>query len=304
MSDSIVEQIKQLKQEKNAIILAHYYQNPEIQDIADYVGDSFQLSKIAKNTDAKIIIFCGVHFMAETAKILSPEKTVYIPVKDAGCYMADTIDEEALLKYKLEHPDYKYIAYVNTKASIKALSDVCVTSSNALRVINAYKDFNVLYLPDQNLAKYANHLNDKKIDYWHGYCDIHHELKVEDVNKMKKLYPNASVLIHPEAPLDVVLMADFAGSTKDIIEFVKTSNNDEFIIGTEKGIMHALTKQYPNKKFYLLSDNLVCKTMKYTTYQDILDVLQLNQNGRYEEIILDQVVINKAQIALNEMLKY
>lgn len=304
MSSNIINDINRLKKEKNAIILAHYYQNPEIQDMADYVGDSFYLSKIAKNTDAEIIIFCGVHFMGETAKILSPNKKVYLPVKDAGCYMADTIDEDALLNYKKNHPDYSYIAYVNTSAKIKALSDVCVTSSNALRVINAYKDKNVLYLPDQNLAKYANHLNDKKIDYWHGFCDIHHELTVDDVNKMKEAHPKAVVLIHPEAPLEVVLKADFAGSTKDMIDFVATSNEEEFIIGTEKGIMHALNNKYPNKKFYLLSENLVCRTMKYTTLQDILDVLTLNKDGRYIEIELDNDVIEKAQHALNEMLKY
>lgn len=301
---NIVEQIKKLKEEKNAIILAHYYQSPEIQDIADYTGDSYYLSKIAKNSEADIIIFCGVHFMAETAKILSPDKTVYLTVKGAGCYMADTITKEELMKYKEKHPNYKYIAYVNTSADIKALSDVCVTSSNALKVINAYKDYDVLYLPDQNLAKYANHLNDKQIDYWHGCCDIHHELTVDDVKKMKQLHPEALILIHPEAPLDVVLLADLAGSTKDMIDFVKGCNSKEYIIGTEKGILHALTKNYPDKKFYLLSDNLVCKTMKYTTYQDILDILTNNPNGRYEEIKLDKEVIEKAEIALNEMLKY
>ena len=304
MSLNIVDEINRLRQEKKAIILAHYYQNPEIQDIADYVGDSFYLSKVAKNTDAEIIIFCGVHFMAETAKILSPEKSVYLPVKDAGCYMADTIDEKSLLEFKEKHPDYTYIAYVNTSAKIKALSDVCVTSSNALKVINAFKDNKVLYLPDQNLAKYANYQNEKKIEYWHGYCDIHHELSVSDVNKMKEAHPNALVLIHPEAPLEVVLKADFAGSTKDIIEFVATSKEKEFIIGTEKGIMHALTKRYPDKKFYLLSENLVCRTMKYTTLEDILDILTLKDNGRYIEIELDDDVIRKAQVALNEMLKY
>ena len=304
MSLDIIKEINKLKQEKKAIILAHYYQNPEIQDLADYVGDSFQLSKIAKNTDSEIIIFCGVHFMAETAKILSPDKKVFLPVKGAGCFMADTIDEESLLKFKESHPDYKYIAYVNTSAKIKALSDVCVTSSNARRVINAYKDYNVLYLPDQNLAKYANYLNGLQIEHWNGFCDIHHELTISDVEKMKKLHPNACVLIHPEAPLEVVLKADFAGSTKDMIDFVSTSNCKEFIIGTEKGIMHALTKKYPDKSFYLLSENLVCRTMKYTTYQDILDILKENPNGRYEEIFLDEEVIKKAQVALNEMLKY
>ncbi len=301
---TIIDEINKLKHEKKAIILAHYYQNPEIQDLADYVGDSFQLSKIAKDTDAEIIIFCGVHFMAETAKILSPNKKVYLPVKGAGCYMADTISEEDLLNYKKDHPGYKYIAYVNTSAKIKAMSDICVTSSNALKIIEAYKDYDVLYLPDQNLAKYSNFKNKSNIEYWHGCCDIHHELSVEDVNKMKKEHPNALVLIHPEAPLEVVLKADFAGSTKGMLDFVKNNSNKEYIIGTEQGILHALRKNNPDKSFYLLSDKLVCRTMKYTTYQDILDVLTLNDKGRYEEIILEKEIIEKASVALNEMLKY
>ena len=305
MHTNLLDEIMRLKKEKNAIILAHYYQNSEIQDLADYVGDSYQLSKIAKDTDASIIIFCGVHFMAETAKILSPDKKVYLPVKDAGCYMADTITEVELANYKKNHPGYKYIAYVNTTANIKAMADVCVTSSNALKVINAYKNEKVLYLPDQNLAKYANHLTkNNPIDYWHGYCDIHHALTVDDVKKMKEKYPQALLLVHPEAPLDVVLMADFAGSTKDILNYVNSSDKNEFIIGTEIGIMHALQKYNPDKKFYILNDNLVCKTMKYTTLQDIYDILTLSPNGRYEEIILDDEIIKKANHSLNEMLKY
>lgn len=305
MDSNLLNEIKRLKKEKNAIILAHYYQNGDIQDLADYVGDSYQLSKIAKDNDASMIIFCGVHFMAETAKILSPNKRVFLPVKDAGCYMADTITESELAKYKQDHPGYKFIAYVNTSAGIKAMSDVCVTSSNALKVINAYKDEKVLYLPDQNLAKYANYLRkDNPIDHWHGYCDIHHALTVDDILKMKNEHPNAMVLVHPEAPLDVVLMADFAGSTKDILNYVSNNPHNEFIIGTEKGIMHALEKNNPDKKFYLLSNNLICKTMKYTTLQDIYDILTLSPNGRYEEIILDEKVIKKASHSLNEMLKY
>lgn len=305
MNSNLLDEINRLRKEKNAIILAHYYQNAEIQDLADYVGDSYQLSKVARDTTASMIIFCGVHFMAETAKILSPHKQVYLPVKDAGCYMADTITEAELNEYKQNHPGYKFIAYVNTSANIKALSDVCVTSSNALKVINAYEKEKVLYLPDQNLAKYANYLKKSNpIDYWHGYCDIHHALTVDDVKKMKEKHPEALVLVHPEAPLDVVLLADFAGSTKDILNYVSTNNHSEYIIGTEVGIMHALEKHNPNKKFYLLSDNLVCKTMKYTSLQDIYDVLTLNPNGRYEEIVLDKDTIDKAQNALNEMLKY
>ncbi len=304
MIDKIAE-IKRLKKAKNAIILAHYYQNPEVQDIADYVGDSYQLSKIAKNTNASIIIFCGVHFMAETAKILSPEKEVYLPVKTAGCYMANTISGADLVKFKKEHPDYKIIGYVNTSAEVKALCDVCVTSSNALKVLNAYKGQKVLYLPDQNLARYANYLDkDLQVEYWNGCCRIHHLLTIDNINELKKQYPHALVLVHPEAPLEVLTKADYVGSTKDMIDFVGKSDNTEFIIGTEKGILHPLMVNYPWKKFYLLSSNLVCKTMKLTTINDIYDVLIENKNGRYEKIELDEEIIKKAGNALNEMLKY
>lgn len=304
MIDKITE-IKKLKQEKKAIILAHYYQNPEIQDLADYVGDSYQLSKIAKDTDAKMIIFCGVHFMAETAKILSPEKEVYLPVKTAGCYMADTINKEDLVKFKEEHPDYKIVGYVNTSAEIKALCDICVTSSNALKVLKAYKGKKVLYLPDQNLAKYANYLdNELHIEYWQGCCDIHHQLTVENVDEQKLKHPNAAVLIHPEAPLSVLLKADYIGSTKGIIDFVENDNHNEYIIGTENGILHPLKTKYPNKKFYILNENLVCKSMKKTTIDDVYDIFINNKNGRYEKIELSEEIIKKASNALNEMLKY
>lgn len=302
---NLIAEIKKLKTEKKAIILAHYYQNPEIQDIADYVGDSYQLSTIAKKTDAKMIIFCGVHFMAETAKILSPEKEVYIPVKTAGCYMANTINEKELAEFKHTHPQYKIVGYVNTTAKVKALCDVCVTSSNALKVLDSLKDFPVLYVPDQNLAKYANHLHPEyNIEYWNGCCMIHHKLSKDDVRKMKNLHPNAILLVHPEAPLEVVLEADYVGSTKGMIEYVRKSEQKEFIVGTERGILHPLQTENPTKNFYLLNEGLTCRTMKFTTLQDIYDILTLNPNGRYEKIELEEEIIKKASHALNEMLKY
>lgn len=305
MLNNIVTEIEKLKKEKNAIILAHYYQSPEIQNIADYVGDSYQLSKIAKSTNASIIIFCGVHFMAETAKILSPDKEVFLPVKYAGCYMANTINEEKLLEFKKLHPDYVIIGYVNTTAAVKALCDVCVTSSNALKVINAYKGKKVLYLPDQNLAKYANHLNpDFQIEYWPGCCMIHHRLTLDNILHMKHEHPHAKILIHPEAPLEIVLKADYVGSTKGMIDFVGSDSASEYIIGTEKGILHPLMVKYPHKKFYLLSERLVCNTMKLTTLEDVYNVLTNKQDGRYEKIELSQEIIEKASHALNEMLKY
>ncbi len=297
-----LERIKQLKKEKNAIILSHYYTNNEIQEIADYIGDSFYLSKIAKNNNADVIIFCGVHFMAETAKILSPEKKVIIPFKNAGCQMADTITYEELFEFKKNNPDYKIVGYVNTTAEVKSLCDVCVTSSNALKIIKNYENNKVLYVPDQNLAKYYNHINNKNINYWDGYCSIHHNISIDDVEKAKRLHPNALLLVHPEAKLDVVLKSDFAGSTKDMIEFVNTSTAKEFIIGTEIGILYSLNKNYPDKAFYPLNNNLVCSTMKLTTLDDVENAL-LEVGNKFEEIILSNDVIKKAQGALNKMLE-
>lgn len=303
-SSTIINRIKQLKHEKNAIILAHTYQKDEVQEIADYIGDSFQLSKIAKNTDASMIVFCGVHFMAETAKILSPEKKVILPVSKAGCRMADTITYDALLKFKQEHPEYIIIGYVNTSAKVKSLCDVCVTSSNALKIIRHFKGKKIMYVPDKNLAKYANHLanGDQCIEYWDGCCYIHDNLVSGQVKLMKELHPNAKVVIHPEARLDVLKMADFIGSTKQMIDYVKESQNKEFIIGTEEGILYSLRKENPNKIFYKLSPNMVCGTMKMTNIEDVLNALE-EKGTKFEEIHLEKEVIDKAGKALHKMLE-
>lgn len=302
--NTIINRINQLKKEKNAIILAHTYQKDEVQEIADYIGDSFQLSKLAKNTDASLIIFCGVHFMAETAKILSPDKKVILPVKKAGCKMADTIQYEELLKFKEEHPDYIIIGYVNTSAKIKSLCDVCVTSSNALKIIKHFKGQKVMYVPDKNLAKYANHLlNDtSEIEYWDGCCYIHDNLTTWQVKFMKEIHPHAEVIIHPEARLEVLKLADYIGSTKQMIDYVKESNTREFIVGTEEGILYSLIKENPDKLFYKLSLNMVCGTMKMTNLEDVLNALEETGN-KFEEIELDQEIIDKASEALHKMLE-
>lgn len=302
--NTIINRINQLKKEKNAIILAHTYQKDEVQEIADYIGDSFQLSKLAKNTDASLIIFCGVHFMAETAKILSPNKKVILPVKKAGCRMADTIQYEELLKFKEEHPDYIIIGYVNTSAKIKSLCDVCVTSSNALKIISHFKGQKVMYVPDKNLAKYANHLSNDidKIEYWDGCCYIHDNLTTGQVKFMKELHPRAEVIIHPEARLEVLKLADYIGSTKQMIDYVKESNTKEFIVGTEEGILYSLIKENPDKLFYKLSPNMICGTMKMTNLEDVLNALEETGN-KFEEIELDQEIIDKASEALHKMLE-
>lgn len=300
--EQLVKEILELKKEKNALILAHYYQNDEIQAISDYVGDSYQLSKIAKDTDADILVFCGVTFMAETAKILSPNKKVLLPRMDAGCFMADTITPILLKKHLEENPNTKVICYVNTSAAVKALCDVCVTSSNAEKVIDNFisengKDVNYLYVPDKNLAKYLNKTKNLNINCWNGYCDIHDELTKEMVIEAKEKYPNATLVVHPEAPLDVVELADFAGSTLGIINYCLKSDAKEFIVGTEKGILYKLNEMMPNKKFYILSENLVCKTMKYTTLEDLYRCLKEENN----EILLEDEIILKAKKSLDKM---
>lgn len=304
MKNIINDRINQLKKEKNAIILAHTYQKDEVQAIADYIGDSFQLSKIAKHTDASVIIFCGVHFMAETAKILSPDKKVILPVKNAGCKMADTIQYEDLLKFKEEHPDYVIIGYVNTSAKIKSLCDVCVTSSNALKIIQHFKGQKVMYVPDKNLAIYANHLNEgeSEIEYWNGCCYIHDNLRPSQVQLMKQFHPHAEVIVHPEARLDVLKLADYIGSTKQMIDYVKESKTKEFIVGTEEGILYSLIKENPDKLFYKLSPNMVCRTMKMTNLEDVLHALE-ETGDKFEEIELDQETIDKAGEALHRMLE-
>ncbi len=300
-NQEMILEIQRLKKEKNAVILAHYYQNDDVQDIADYVGDSLALSQIAANTKADIIVFGGVHFMAETAKILSPNKKVLIPVMEAGCNMANMIDEERLLKYKNEHPNTKIICYVNSTAKVKALADVCVTSSNAIKIIEHYANqgFEMLYCPDQNLGKYAMKKYGYKMDVWPGFCCIHHNLKPNLVDEKKKEYPNALFIAHPECQLDVLEKADFIGSTKQLIEFVVKSDCSEFIIGTEMGVIHEMKKRCPNKKFYILSDRLKCYDMKLATLSDVYNVLKNEVN----EIHIDKEIITKAKVCLDNMLK-
>ena len=294
-----IEEIKKLKKEKNAVILAHFYQNKEIQDIADYVGDSLALSKIAANTDADIIVFCGVFFMAETAKILSPDKKVLLPKKNALCRMASMADYEELKAYKKSHPDTVIVTYVNTRANIKALSDVIVTSSNAEKIIKNYADKHIMYVPDKNLGLYLKDKLNLNIDVWPGYCYIHELLTIKDVEKLKKVHPNAQVLIHPEAPLEVLKQADYVGSTKGILDFATRSSHDEFIIGTDEGIIHALEKANPNKKFYLLNKGLNCIDMKRITLED----LYISLRDEIHEIEVDEEIRKKAIIALDKMME-
>ncbi|MDE6241695.1 MAG: quinolinate synthase NadA [Anaeroplasmataceae bacterium] len=296
-----VDEIKRLKQEKNAVILAHYYQEKEIQDIADYLGDSLKLAQIATQTDADIIVFCGVHFMAETAKILNPSKKVLLPVMKAGCKMADMISPSALKRYKEEHPDTKIITYVNSTASVKALSDCICTSTNALKIIHHYLDQgdSILYCPDQNLGKYAMKQGGVSFDVWDGCCPIHHFLDPKKIITMKKKYPNACVIAHPECKLDILELADYVGSTKQMLDYTIQSECKEFIVCTEKGVLHAMEKACPDKKFYLASQTLSCSNMKYTTLKEVYEVLKNETN----EIFVEEEIAKSAKKALDEMLK-
>jgi len=294
-------EIIRFKKEKNAVILAHYYQNDDIQDIADFLGDSLKLSQMALQTDADIIVFCGVHFMAETAKILSPHKKVLLPVMNAGCRMADTITKEALLQYKTEHPDTKIITYVNTTAEIKALSDCICTSTNGLKIINYYlnKGEKILYTPDQNLGKYAMHISGKQFEVWDGCCPIHHYARVDKIKEQKTLHPNALIIAHPECQLQVLEMSDYVGSTAELLSFVTKSDATEFIVCTEKGVLHPMQKQNPDKKFYLGCPSFICHDMKLTTLEDVYNCLQQEAN----EIFVDESIRQKAVNALNTMLE-
>ncbi|WP_053955387.1 quinolinate synthase NadA [Inediibacterium massiliense] len=296
----MIEEIQKLKEKKNAVILAHNYQIPEIQDIADIVGDSLKLSEEAAKTNADCIVFCGVHFMAESAKILSPNKKVLLPVEDATCPMADMVNKDDLVNFKKENPHIPIVCYVNSSAEVKAESHVCCTSSNALRVVEGLKEDTVLFVPDVNLGSYIkSKLTQKNIILWTGYCITHHRVKGSEVEKVKTKYPHTKLLVHPECNEDVVKKADFVGSTSEIIQYASTCEDEEFIIGTEMGVLHSLQNKNPNKKFYLLSQHLTCLNMKKTTLEDVYKALYYEKN----EVKVEEEIRKKALQSLNKMLE-
>lgn len=297
--NDIIKEINRIKKEKNAVIVAHNYQIDEVQDIADLVGDSFALSKFCANNNADVIVFCGVHFMAESAKIISPKKTVILPEKHAGCPMADMVTAEALKKKKVEHPGAAVVCYINSSAEVKAESDICCTSSNAVNVVNSLEQKDIIFVPDENLGSYiAEKLPHKNIILWNGYCITHHKIKKDDVLLAKEKHPEAILLVHPECRKEIVDLANFVGSTKQIIDYAATSDAKEFIIGTEMGIMHKLKMESPDKKFYLMSPGLICPNMKKTTLDSILHSLQTMT----EKIELDEDVRTRARKSLDRML--
>jgi quinolinate synthase len=269
--DKLISDILKLKQERKAVILAHNYQLGEVQDIADFVGDSLDLSQRAAHTDAEVIVFCGVHFMAETAKILSPDRTVLIPDANAGCAMANMITLRQLHEMKKKHPDAVVISYVNTKAEIKAESDYGCTSANAVKVVQAIpKEKEILFIPDKYLGDYVSRQTSRKMILWEGFCPTHRRILAEDILKKKAQYPKAEVLVHPECTPDVIAMADKVFSTTGICRYAKESASEEFIIGTEIGILHRLKKENPQKHFYPASELAECSNMKLNNLEKIL----------------------------------
>lgn len=297
--DKIVEKINKLKNEKNAVILAHYYTEPEVQAIADYVGDSFYLAKIAKKTTADIIVFCGVEFMGESAKILNPEKTVLVPDATADCPMAHMASVEKVLEMKEKHDDLAVVCYINSSAKLKTVSDVCVTSANALKIVNALPNKNIFFIPDKNLGSYVKKNSVKNVILNDGFCPIHNSISANDIIAIKNLHKDAEVLMHPECPKDALVEADYIGSTSGIINYVCNSDKDEFIVATEIGVLFELKEQNPNKSFYLPEPMPVCVDMKKITLDKIYNCLKDNLN----EVNINKETMEKALIPLNRMLE-
>ena len=294
------EEIEQLKKEKNAVILAHYYVRPEVQEIADYIGDSFYLSKAAVGLKEQTIIFCGVSFMGESAKVLNPDKTVLMPDIHADCAMAHMADEETIRRVRAKYEDVAVVCYINSTAELKRYSDVCVTSANAVQIVKALPNRNVFFIPDRNLAHFvAEQVPEKHFIFNEGYCPVHENIRTDQIQKAKEEHPDAEVLTHPECTQKVLEMSDYVGSTSGIIKYAGESSADEFIICTENGVRAELEKRYPDKKFYFTDTVPVCEDMKLITLEKILHVLKTGEN----EVILDERLREGSEKPLQEMLK-
>jgi len=297
----LVASINRIKKEKNAIILAHNYQMPQIQEVADILGDSLELARKAHSTSADILVFCGVRFMAETAKILAPGKKVLLPVLNAGCPLADTITAEQVLELKQQHSDAGVITYVNSSAEVKALSDICCTSGNAVKVVKNAPYQKVLFIPDKNLGWWVKQsVPEKQVITWKGYCPVHERYMLKDVLEAKQAHPEAELMVHPECRKSILEQADYVLSTAGMLSRAHQSSAREFIIGTEDGILFRLEKENPTKKFYPLASDHICKDMKMT---DLSALLKSLETERYE-VELKPEVITGAKKAIQEMIKY
>lgn len=298
--NDIIERIKKIKKEKNAIILAHSYQNIEVDEVADYVGDSLYLSKKAQETDAKIIVFAGVYFMAQTAKIISPQKKVLLPNLNAGCLMADMINFPQMVDFKKQHRGAPVVCYINSTAEVKAECDICCTSSNALKIVKSLNSPKVLFLPDANLGKWVeSKVEGVEVITYNGNCPVHNDVTVEHIQNARREYPAAKILIHPECQPKVSALGDYVGSTSGIIEYVKNSSDKQFVIVTEKGVYDRLKRDYPDKEFILIKNDMLCESMKLTSLNEILYSLENEVN----EITLDEEVRKRSQKCIERMLE-
>jgi quinolinate synthase len=304
-NEIIAGKIKELKKQKNAVILAHFYQIPEIQDIADFVGDSLGLAQNAEKTDAEIIVFAGVHFMAETAKILNPDKIVLLPDLEAGCSLADSCPAPAFKLFKSKYPEHKVISYINCSAEVKALSDVICTSSNALKIVESFsKDEKLIFAPDKNLGNYVNNITGRNMVLWDGSCHVHNQLSVKKVIELKLENKDAKIIAHPECQGPILAVADFIGSTTSLIEFVKKDSGKKYIVATETGILHQMKKDCPEKQFIIVPADETCACndcpfMKMNTMEKLLRCLETGK----PEITLDNEIIRKAKDPILKMLQ-
>ncbi len=302
---NLIKEINELKKQKNAIILTHCYQNIEIDEVSDFVGDSFYLSKMASKTDADIIVFAGVYFMAQSAKLLSPNKKVLLPNLDSGCLMSDMITRDDLIAFKNKHPNLPVVCYINSTAEVKALSDVCCTSSNAIDVVKNLGAKEILFVPDTYLGKYVeSKLDDVKVITYNGFCPTHLRIRINDIENARKNYPSAKILAHPECHSEVIKLCDFVGSTKEIMDFCQKSNHKQYIIATEKGVYDRLCRDNIqnswNKEFILINDNIVCPNMKKNTLENIYSTL-LNETN---EITIEDEVAKNAVKCIDKMFEY
>ncbi|HYA49073.1 MAG TPA: quinolinate synthase NadA [Burkholderiales bacterium] len=297
--EDVRTRIEALKKRRNAVILAHNYQLPEVQDAADFVGDSLELSRKAASLGAEVIVFCGVHFMAETAAVLAPEKTVLLPEPAAGCPMADMITARELRMWKEKYPGRKVVCYVNTSAEVKAESDVCCTSSNAVAVVNSLGEEEVLFVPDKNLAAFVARETGRRLIAWDGYCYVHHKFRPQDIRAARAAHPAGEVWVHPECPLDVIDLADKVLSTGRMVAEARTTKAAEVIVGTEKGIIYRLKKESPAVRFYPARESALCVHMKMTTLDKVLDALEC----RVPPVTVPRAVADRARGAIEAMLR-
>ena len=297
--NELIQKINKLKKEKNVVILAHCYQNVEIDEVADYVGDSLYLSQMAAKTNADIILFAGVYFMAQTAKILCPEKKVLLPRLESGCRMADMISLEQLRDFKAKNPNIPTVCYINSTAEVKSECDICCTSSNAVKIVESLNTDKILFLPDTYLGKWVEaKLGNIEVITYPGFCPTHIQIRPQDIENARKTYPTALILAHPECHQEVTKLADFVGSTTEIMKFASQSKNKTFVIATEKGVVDRLKRDYPEKEFILIKDSIICPNMKWHTLTDIYNALENEEH----EINVNEEIASKALTCIDRML--